>query len=186
MNGDDSSSARVDDGPTSLISFAMIAEPPASEKYIGNALIDKGAEAPKSCLSPGEMRTKASAGGLLPAGTASTVMRAIFPRPFFSWSLGEDTKERTGQTKFNQLAPLSWRTVIQIKSTQTLVIDPGGCSGHLPTRLPVSGRAMRVAWGRGSFERRMISEAGTCFCWTEDLNIIFKRRQAIRYAVRVL
>ena len=69
MNGD-SSSARVDDDPTSLTSFIVIAEPPAPEKSIGDALVDKGAEAPKSCLSTIEMRTPTAAGDLLPAGTA--------------------------------------------------------------------------------------------------------------------
>ena len=56
QNGD-SSSARVDDGPTSLTSFGMIAEPllKAPEKYIGDDLVNHGAEAPKSYLPPMEV-----------------------------------------------------------------------------------------------------------------------------------
>ena len=42
------------------------------------ALVIKGAEAPKLCLSPVEMRAPIAADGLLPAGTASTVIRTIF------------------------------------------------------------------------------------------------------------
>ena len=44
-----SSSARVDDGPMNLISFGMIAEPLllTPEKCMGDALVNKGAEAPK-------------------------------------------------------------------------------------------------------------------------------------------
>ena len=110
----------------------MIAEPPAPEKFIGDVLVNKGAEAAKSHLPPMEVcKLSFAVGGLLPAGTTSTALRITFPRPFFSWSLGEETKGRTGRTNFNQLAPPSWRKVIQTKSSQTLVFDPGGCSGRL-------------------------------------------------------
>ena len=47
MNGNDSS-ARDDSGPTSWTSFGMITEPPASDKSIDDALVDKGAEASKA------------------------------------------------------------------------------------------------------------------------------------------
>ena len=81
----DSSSARVDDGPTSLTSFGvMIAEPllKAPKKCIGEAMVNKGAEAPKQHQQPVEIRMLPSAaGGLLPVGTASTARRAIFPPP---------------------------------------------------------------------------------------------------------
>ena len=102
-NEDNSSTERVNGGPTSLTSFGMIAEPPDPEKSIGNALIDKGAEAPKPCLPPVEMRTPTATGGLLPAGTAPTAMRVIFPRPLFFWSLGEEIKEKTGRTTLTSL-----------------------------------------------------------------------------------
>ena len=92
------------------------------------ALVDNNAVAPKSCLSPAEMCTRTAAGGLLSAGTASTARRTIFPRPFFSWSLGE-TKKRTSRIN-NQLAPF-WRRVIQTKSRRTLVFDPSGSTGRL-------------------------------------------------------
>ena len=68
----DSSSARANDGPTSLTSFGMIAKPPSPETSVGDALIYRGAEAPKPCLSPLEMRTPTAASDLLPAGIAFT------------------------------------------------------------------------------------------------------------------
>ena len=67
-----------------LTSFGMMAEslPMTPEIYIGDTLVDKGAGAPKPCLSLVEMHTSTAACGLLPAGTASTAMRTIFtPTP---------------------------------------------------------------------------------------------------------
>ena len=56
-NGD-IASARVDDGPTSLTSFGTISEAllMALEKFIGNAMVSKGAEAPKPHLPSVEVR----------------------------------------------------------------------------------------------------------------------------------
>ena len=130
-NGE-SSSARLDDGLTTLTNFGMIAKPPAPEKYISDALVNKGAETPKPHLPLRKVGILSSAaGGLLSAGTASTATRTIFQRRRFSWSLDEATKEITGRTNFNPLAPSSWRKVIQKKSRKTLVLDCGGCSCRL-------------------------------------------------------
>ena len=57
------SSTMVDDGPTSLTSFDMIAEPPAPEKCIGDTMLNNDAEAPKPCLPPMEVRLLSSAAG---------------------------------------------------------------------------------------------------------------------------
>ena len=113
-NGDSSFARRIDDSPTSLTCFGMIAKPPlALEKCIGDALVSKGAEAPKPHLPPEEVGILSSAAdGLLSTGAASPAMRSIFPQPCFSWSLSEETKRRTDRTKFNQLAPPCWRRVI--------------------------------------------------------------------------
>ena len=67
----------------SSISFGMKDEPPALSLK-DDVMVEKGSAAPKQCLSPVEMCALTAAGGLLPAGTASTAMRTIFPRPFFS------------------------------------------------------------------------------------------------------
>ena len=114
MNGD-SSSARVDHDPMHLTSFGDdFTEPPAPKNSIDDALIDKGAMQSTKAVSPTvEMRTPTAASGLLPASTASTAVRTIFPRPLFSWSLGEETKEKNSWTNFNQLAPPSRRKVLK-------------------------------------------------------------------------
>ena len=52
----------------------MIAKPPALPCK-KDALVDKGAEAPKSYFSGEDMRMPTAAGGLLPACTASTATR---------------------------------------------------------------------------------------------------------------
>ena len=93
-HGDSSSAKRVDAGLTSSTSFGMIPEPPTLPRR-DDALVDKGAEAPKPCISPVKMRTLTAAGGLLPACTASTAMMTIFSRALPSWTLGEETKEKT-------------------------------------------------------------------------------------------
>ena len=83
MNENSSSARRVHTyGQTSSTSLGMTAELPALPRR-DNVMVDKGAEAPKPCISPVEMRTLTAAGGLLPAGTASTAMRTIFPRLLF-------------------------------------------------------------------------------------------------------
>ena len=79
-HGDNSSSARVDAGPTCSTSFGMKAEPPALPLR-DDALVDKSAAARKPCLSPVEMRTLTAAGDLLTARTASTAARVIFHQP---------------------------------------------------------------------------------------------------------
>ena len=64
--GDSCSAKRVDAGPTGLTSFGMAAEPPALLRK-DEVLVDKGAEAPKPCLSIVEIRTLIATGGLLPS-----------------------------------------------------------------------------------------------------------------------
>ena len=71
--------------------------PPALSCSRDDALVDKDTAAPKPCLSFMKMRMLTSAGDFLPASTASTTMETIFPRPTFSWSLGE-TKKLTNRT----------------------------------------------------------------------------------------
>ena len=80
-HADSCSTKKIDDS-TSSTSFGMTAKPPALPRR-KDVLGDKGAEAPKLCLSPMEIRALTAAGGVLPAGTASTATRTIFPRTFF-------------------------------------------------------------------------------------------------------
>ena len=76
-DGDICSAKRVQAGPTSSTSFDMKTESPVLPRR-DNVLVDKGAAAPKPCLSPVQMRTLTSAGDLLPAGKASTATKIIF------------------------------------------------------------------------------------------------------------
>ena len=149
----DTSSARVDDGPKSFTGFDETAEPLlAPEKCTDDALVNGGAEAPKPHFLFVEMRILSFAdSGLMLAGIASTRMRAVFPQPPLSWSLG--------RTKFNRLAPLCCRKVMKTTSRQALVFDPGGCSGRL------RGCPFLRGWHvllRGGFvwDAAMVSEAG--------------------------
>ena len=83
INGD-SFSVQVDPDPMYMASFGDGSTKPLALPYCrDDALVDKGAAAPKPCLSSVEMRTLTTAGGLLPAGTASIAMRTIFLRSFF-------------------------------------------------------------------------------------------------------
>ena len=138
-----------------------------------NALVDKDAAAPKPCLSSVEMRTLTTAGGLLPAGTASIATRTIFPRFSFSWSLGE-IKKSTSRTN-NQRAPLCRWRVIQTKSRQTLVFDPGGSTGRLRA-CPFWEISARCCVERFSFWRRMTPEAGAFFGKRMTRYIILRER----------
>ena len=84
----------------------MIAEPllMALKKCIGDALVNEGAEAPKPHLPLVEVRILTStAGGLLPAGTASSAMRTIFlPTPLLK-SLSD--QEKNQPDKFQPVFP---------------------------------------------------------------------------------
>ena len=131
---------------TSSTSFGMKAEPSALPCW-DEVLVDKGAAAPKPCLSPVEMRTPTATGGLLPAGIASSAMIIIFSRPLLSWTLGEEAKGRTTRTNNKQLAPPYWRKVIQTSTRKTLMFDPGGCTGRLRSCSFLGGRhALRIGW----------------------------------------
>ena len=69
------SGKRIDAGPPMcLTSFGNdFTESPALPCCRDDAMVDKGTAAPKTCLSPVEMRTPTAVGGLLPAGMASIV-----------------------------------------------------------------------------------------------------------------
>ena len=78
-HGDSCSANQIDPDPMCLTSFGDDStELPALPYSRDDALIDSGAGAPKSCLSPLDMRTPTAAGGLLPAGKVSTATRTTF------------------------------------------------------------------------------------------------------------
>ena len=81
-HGDSCFVNQMDPDPVCLTSFGDDSTgPPALPCSRDDALVDNGAAAPKSCLSPLEMRTPTAAGGLLPAGTASITTRTTIDQP---------------------------------------------------------------------------------------------------------
>ena len=176
-HGDSCSAQRVQAGPTISTSFGMKAEPPALPRW-DDVLVEKGAAAPKLCVSLAEMRTQTAAGGLLPAGTASTATRITFDQPLFWFCATEDNNLRTSNQYPTDYSSFWKMKVLQTKSMQTLVFDPGGFNGRLRA-CPFWGtwRALLcgevLVWGPAG------GDLGRCW-HTEDLNIIFNRGQAIR------
>ena len=156
MNGDNSS-AEVDPDPICLASFGEdYTGPPAHTCTRDDALADNGTAAPKPCLSPAEMRTLIAAGGVLPAGKASTATRITYYQPRLRFCPTDERNSERASIQYasyyssfwrinNQLPPF-WRRVIETKSRQTLVFDPGGSTGHLRA-CPFSG-----TWGALLFE----------------------------------
>ena len=116
---DSCSANQVDPDPMCLTSFGDDSiGPPALPCSRNDALVGNGAAAPKSCLSPLEMRTATAAGGLLPAGTTFTATRTTSDQPHL-WG-----------GKNNQQAPF-WPTIIETKSGQNLVFDLDGSTDRL-------------------------------------------------------
>ena len=71
---------QADPDEINLTSFGNDSTGPSALPYTrDDALVSNGASATEPCLSPAEMRTRTATGGLLPAGTASTATRTIFP-----------------------------------------------------------------------------------------------------------
>ena len=102
----DISSARVNDDPMRLTSVRdqQPTEPSALSEYSEDALVEKGAKAPKSRLSLVKMRKSTPAGGLFDAGSASTYKAQGTnspPRPLLS-SFGEMIKDRSFCTTARQ------------------------------------------------------------------------------------
>ena len=124
MHGDSFSAKRVQDGPKSSTTFGEKVEPPALPCR-DDVSVENGAAAPKSCLSPLEMRTTSAAGGMLPTGKTTTATWAIFDQPTVWFCLTEAKKWRTSiifvsyDSSFwrnDLLAAPSCRRVIETKS----------------------------------------------------------------------
>ena len=82
IHGDSFSANRIDPDPMCSISFGVKVEPPALPCR-DNVSVENRAAAPKSCLSPLEMRTTTAAGGVLPTGETSTPTTPTFDRSTF-------------------------------------------------------------------------------------------------------
>ena len=148
MHGNSCSADRVNPGPKATsTSFGVKADPPALPCRDG-VLVDNGAAAPKSCLSPMEMSTTAAAGGLLPLGESSTAIKTTFNYSTYWFLQTEDTHSKgtlilsawcDSSFRRNKLltAPSCLR-VIETKFRQNRMFNPSGFQGHLRA-CPLSG-----------------------------------------------
>ena len=115
-----------------LISFGDDStRPPALPCSRDGALVDKGATAPKPCLSPMEMRMLTVADGLVPAGTASTATMTIFHQLPLWFCLTQEMHSRTSIQYATTYSSFWKLKILQTKARQTLVFDPGGSPGRL-------------------------------------------------------
>ena len=93
MHEDSFSAKRVDPDPMCSTSFGVKAETPVLPCR-DDVLVENGAAAPKSRLSPLEMCSSTATDGLLPAGIASTATSTIFDQPTLWFCLTEETNSR--------------------------------------------------------------------------------------------
>ena len=96
MHANSCSANRVDPHPICSTSFGDdCTGPPALPCSREDALVDNSAAAPRSCLSPLEMRSPIAASGLLPAGETSTATKTTFDHPTLWFCLTEETNLKT-------------------------------------------------------------------------------------------
>ena len=133
-------------------------KPPVLPCYRDDAIVDKGAVAPKLCLSPMEMRTLIVVGGLLPASTASIETRTIFHQLPLCFCPTKEMNSRTS-TQFVTTSYNSFWKVLETNLRQTLLFDPGCCTGCLRNCSFLGGRhALRIGWA--CLDAEMVAEAG--------------------------
>ena len=155
----DISSDRVHD-PMRLTSFGDedYTEPPALPCR-DDALVNQGHEVAKPCLSPVEIRKSTSAGSFLLAGATSTTKTqgTNCPPQLLPWNFRETSEEKNNCTTRHTFAKYnrSWHPkVIETKSRQIMVFDPGGLSGYCLCGCPfwegdarcIAGRLTREAF----------------------------------------
>ena len=195
MRGDSFSANRVDPDPMCSTSFGVKVEPPAVPCR-DDVLVENGAPAPNSCRSPLEMRSPTAAGGLVPAGEASTTTRITFYEPRLRFCPTEETHSERMSTQYalyyninfrlNQLRAPSWRRVIQTKSRQNLIFDPGGSKSRLRACL-LLGTWRALLCGEVLVLERLVTICSICLagrmtrelsCRTEGgpRNIIFRSK----------
>ena len=165
MHGDSFSANRVDPGPkTTSTSFGVKTEHLALSCR-DDVLVENGAAAPKSFLSPFEMHSSTAAGSLVPAGETSTATKTTFNQPPLRLYSTVETNLWTPflsvayDSSFlwnnNIFAAPSCRRVIEIKSGQYRMFGRGGSRSS--PYLPVFGNVARVVlWGGSLFLERLV------------------------------
>ena len=81
MHGDNVSASRVDPGPKTNSTCLGVKGELFALSCRDDVVLENGAVAPKSCLSPMKVRTKSTAGGLLPTGKTSAATKTTFNQP---------------------------------------------------------------------------------------------------------
>ena len=160
MHGHSFSANGVDPDPICSTSFGV------------KVVVENGTAVSKSCLIPLEMRTTTAAGGLLPTGKTTTATWTTLDQSTLRLCLTEEKYLRTSTPSASYessfwrnylLAALSCRRVIETKSGQNRMLDPGGSEGR---------RCAARFWERGSccFMRRLcvrrLDETATVFVGT--------------------
>ena len=119
----------------------MKAEPPALP-YRDDVVVESGLAAPKSYLPFKEIRSLSAAGGLLPTGEASSATRTTLNKPPLWYYSTEETDSKTSwrtRTRIRYVsydsnflpAAYSFRMVVETKSGENRMFDPGGSQGRL-------------------------------------------------------
>ena len=140
MRRDNVSARRIEPGPkNNSTSVGILAEPPALPCR-NDIPVENGDASPKSCLPFLEMRSPSAAGGLLSTGEASTATGANFNKPPLRFYLTEETDSKTNwRTRILYVsydsnflpAAYSFWMVIETKSGENRMFDPGGSQGRL-------------------------------------------------------
>ena len=145
-----------------LTSFGDDSAGPLALPHREDALVDKGLAAPKSCLSPVEMRTLTAAGDFLATGEASTTTRITF----YQLSLRFCPTEETGSRTSNQYATdyNSFRKMKVVETNQGKL----RCSILVALQIVCTPtcfwkRGTHCFMGRLTYGRRMVPKAGTFF-----------------------
>ena len=76
-----------------------------------DALVDNDTAAPKSCLSPLEIRSPTAAGSLLPAGETSTATKTTFDHQTLWFCLTEETNLRTSTQSVSYYRSFFWTNI---------------------------------------------------------------------------
>ena len=184
-HGDSCTAQRLQDGPKISTCFGVMAEPPFLPCTDG-VVVENSVAAPKSCLSPLEMRSPTAAGGLLPTDKVSIVTRTTYNQPPIRlYSTGETNSKKTNlrtpilfvsyDSSFRRnklLAVPSCRRVIETKYGQNRMFDQAvlkvipaparfGKRGarYFVIRLCVSKRLVAIC---SVFGGSMIQDSKTC------------------------
>ena len=81
VHGDNFFASRVDPGPKTSSTCLGVKDEPRALPCKDDVVVESGAVAAKSCLSPMEVCTASTAGGLLPSGKTSTATKTTFNQP---------------------------------------------------------------------------------------------------------